>query len=101
MILVFVWGKPCCRIQSTISLHFIDICQVLSIMLPLFSFIISRFMNNKAIIWILVALLVIGAGWLIISKTKGSQESGPIKVGFIGPLTGDAASIGAVAKAGV
>jgi branched-chain amino acid transport system substrate-binding protein len=57
-------------------------------------------MKNK-IIWIVVVLIVIIG---LISLNGGSQqenETGPIKIGFSGPLTGDAALYGENAKAAV
>jgi len=52
----------------------------------------------KAVIWIVVAVLVI---WAIVSAGGKSASSGPIKVGFIGPMTGDASAIGQNAQAAV
>lgn len=55
---------------------------------------------NKTVAWVVTLVLVIGG--LIIFFTKSEpKETGPIKIGFIGPLTGDVASIGAVNKAAV
>lgn len=55
---------------------------------------------GKAILWVVVIALVVGGFVLYGSKgEKASKE--PIKIGFIGPLTGDAANIGQNAKAAV
>ncbi|HYC34408.1 MAG TPA: ABC transporter substrate-binding protein [Candidatus Paceibacterota bacterium] len=54
----------------------------------------------KKVIWVVVAVLVI---WGIVAATKNSnkvKETGPIKIGFIAPLTGDAAAYGEVVKNG-
>jgi len=55
-------------------------------------------MKNTLIAVAIVALLIVGGARVY---TAGPSEKGPIKIGFIGPLTGDAASFGVVAKAGV
>lgn len=55
-------------------------------------------MNKKAWIWGLVATVVLGGAWVIASRNGGSHDTGPIKIGFIGPLTGDAASFGETEK---
>lgn len=58
--------------------------------------------NNKVAIWIVVIIIVIAGIWLI-ARDKGetTQElSGePIKIGFIGPLTGDVSALGSNARA--
>ncbi len=52
-------------------------------------------MTGKIWTWIAVAIVVIGGGWWLLSGSSAPKaEAGPIKVGFIGPLTGDAASYG-------
>lgn len=56
-------------------------------------------MNAKAV-WVLGAALIILGGIYIFSKREPS-ETGPIKIGAIAPLTGDAAAIGSVARAGI
>ena len=54
---------------------------------------------NKTATWIVVIVVVIlGIFWF--GKT-GNKKSGSINLGFIGPLTGDAANIGQNAKAAV
>ncbi len=50
----------------------------------------------KVILWIAILVIVIVAIWLGVSR----QSSGPetIKIGFIGPLTGDVANLGQASK---
>jgi len=51
--------------------------------------------NKQLFTYIVVALVVIVGGWLVLSRPAPADTgTGPIKIGFIGPLTGDAASIG-------
>lgn len=60
--------------------------------------------NNKVAIWIVVIIIVIaGIGLIARGKSDTVQEATgePIKIGFIGPLTGDASSLGTVARAAV
>src|SRR5438552_2110082 len=58
--------------------------------------------GSKVIIWVVAIVVIIGGGWLIYSgSNKSPTETGPITIGFIGALTGDAASIGTVDKAAV
>ena len=47
----------------------------------------------KAIVWLIVIVVVIWAGWALLDKAP-EAEAGPIMIGFIGPLTGDAAAYG-------
>jgi branched-chain amino acid transport system substrate-binding protein len=54
-------------------------------------------MNKKIITTILAVIIVI----LIIISVGGKKDDGVIKIGFIGPLTGGAASYGDLYKAGV
>ncbi len=56
---------------------------------------------NKAVTWIVVLVVVIGGIWLLKGSSKEAVQSGPIKLGFIGPLTGDAANIGTNARSAV
>ncbi|HEY4506214.1 MAG TPA: penicillin-binding protein activator [Candidatus Paceibacterota bacterium] len=58
---------------------------------------------NKVAIWIIILIVVIGGIWLIVANKDNVPEASaePIKIGFIGPLTGDLANIGANAKAAV
>ncbi|MES2213384.1 MAG: ABC transporter substrate-binding protein [Patescibacteria group bacterium] len=55
--------------------------------------------NNNGKWWVIgvIVLIVI----VIFASRGGSKETGPIKIGFIGPLTGDAANIGQNAQAAV
>lgn len=57
--------------------------------------------GSKVVLWVVAIAVIVGGGWLIYSgSNKTPTETSPITVGFVGPLTGDAASIGTVAKAG-
>lgn len=58
---------------------------------------------KKVLIWIVVIGLVVwGLSAVSGSKTEmSSKETGPIKVGFVGPLTGDASSMGVPANKAV
>ena len=61
-------------------------------------------MTRKNIIW--AAIIVVIIGLLIFFGTthkneNKENETGPIKIGFIGPLTGDAANIGQQSQAAV
>lgn len=49
---------------------------------------------NKSALWGIVVLVILFVGWVLYKGNPGQSETGPIKVGFIGPLTGDAAAIG-------
>ena len=55
----------------------------------------------KTVIWLVVLVLIVGG--LIVWGSRGGTKAAkePIKIGFIGPLTGDAANIGQNAKAAV
>lgn len=47
--------------------------------------------------WLAVLIIILGGGWWFVSKGNGStgaNDTGPIKIGVIAPLTGDAASYG-------
>lgn len=49
---------------------------------------------NK-LIWIVVALIVIVGGWMLLGGQDAQpSETGPVKIGVIGPFTGDATSYG-------
>jgi|TARA_B100001964_G_C14173258_1_gene572553 branched-chain amino acid transport system substrate-binding protein len=48
---------------------------------------------GKIIGWVLVAVLIIWGGYTLISD-DGTSTDEPIKIGFIGPLSGDAAVYG-------
>lgn len=47
----------------------------------------------KVVIWIVAIAIVVWAGFTILNQGRDTVE-GPIKIGFIGPLTGDVAGIG-------
>ncbi len=49
-------------------------------------------MNNKIVLWVVVVLVVVLGAYYFM--TQGPSETGPIKIGMIGPLTGDAAVYG-------
>src|SRR3989344_837891 len=55
----------------------------------------------KKVIWLVVVILVVVGLYKYSSGPKVPVETGPIKIGFIGPLTGDAAAYGEVVKKGV
>ena len=55
----------------------------------------------KYIIWVVIAILVIWGGHSLITKNSIPKETGPIKIGFIGPLSGDAAAYGEPIKNGI
>lgn len=55
--------------------------------------------TTKWVVIIVVAVSVVGGYFLLTSNRQLSGES--VKIGFINPLTGDASSIGTVAKAAV
>ncbi len=49
---------------------------------------------KKTIVWIIVLILVVWGISALVKKNSAPALTGPIKIGFIGPLTGDAASYG-------
>ncbi len=57
---------------------------------------------NKLIGGIVVVVIILG-GWYFMKGADMSnvKESGPIKIGFVGPLSGDAATYGEPVKSGV
>ncbi|HEY4518535.1 MAG TPA: penicillin-binding protein activator [Candidatus Paceibacterota bacterium] len=56
----------------------------------------------KYLTWIIVLVVVIWGGWALLSKDNvPAVDASPIKLGFMGPLTGDLANMGANAKAAV
>lgn len=57
-------------------------------------------MNNKVVIWVVVAVVVIGGGWYFLSGGGKPTETGPVKIGVIVPLSGEAASYGESGRAG-
>lgn len=54
--------------------------------------------TSKTILWLILAIIVIGGIWYGVSR-KPKEEV--IKIGFIGPLTGDAVNFGQNARAAV
>ncbi|MFA5838653.1 MAG: penicillin-binding protein activator [Candidatus Paceibacterota bacterium] len=54
---------------------------------------------SKTILWVIVILIILVGGYFLI--TAPAQETGPIKIGFIGPLTGELANYGENARAAV
>ncbi len=51
--------------------------------------------SSKLIISVIVVVLVLLVGWALVKKSSGPKaETGNIKIGFIAPLTGDAAVYG-------
>lgn len=48
--------------------------------------------------WIVVLIVVIGGGWYIYQNGKTADINGPVKIGVILPLTGDAAAYGEPAR---
>lgn len=57
--------------------------------------------STKIIIGIIVVIVVIWGGYALFGGSKNPSSTEPIKIGFIGPLTGDAANIGQNVKAAV
>jgi branched-chain amino acid transport system substrate-binding protein len=55
--------------------------------------------SSKTIWWVVGVIVVIGLVWWGIGRQSASGST--IKIGFIGPLTGDASSIGTVNKAAI
>jgi len=52
--------------------------------------------------WIVVAVIVIGGGWFVLSRpAPANVGTGPIKIGLISPLTGEAAVYGEAVKSGM
>ena len=52
--------------------------------------------TSKTVLWIVVVLVVVLGAYYFMAK--GPSETGPIKIGFISPLTGDAAVYGEVVR---
>lgn len=55
---------------------------------------------KKIFIWVVVILLLIG-GITVFSNKSRPTETGSVKIGFIGPLTGDGAPYGEAARGGL
>ena len=53
------------------------------------------------LVWVVVAVVVIGGLWLLFTHKQIASDTGPIKIGFIAPLSGDAAAIGEPLQNGV
>lgn len=51
-------------------------------------------MDNKWLVWLVIAIVVIGGGWLVLKGGNTAQHEGPMKIGVILPMTGDAAVYG-------
>ena len=47
---------------------------------------------SKTILWVVMVIIILVGGYFLL--TAPAQETGPIKIGVIGPLTGDAAVYG-------
>ncbi len=61
--------------------------------------LLNKFMeSNKKSWWIVGIVVLVILIVVIVASTKKSTESGPIKIGWIGPLTADGATIGQSAK---
>lgn len=54
--------------------------------------ILLTFMNIKGIIGTIIVVVIVFGGWYFFGRAP--EVEGVVKIGFIGPLTGDAASIG-------
>lgn len=57
--------------------------------------------STKIIIGVIIAVVVIWGGYALLKSPSAPVSTEPIKVGFIGSLTGDASSIGTVNRAAV
>lgn len=60
----------------------------------------SKSSGVKIVTWMVIALLVIFGIYSVVKKST-PIETGPVKIGFIGPLSGDAASVGEPIRNGV
>lgn len=58
-------------------------------------------MNTKILGIVIGLVVLVGLSSTLFSNKGASQGTGPITIGFIAPLTGDAASLGTVEKAAV
>lgn len=60
-------------------------------------------MQSRTVLIVAAAAVAVGAGLLYIADSLGSAPPGdaPIRVGFIGPLSGDATAIGAASRAAI
>ena len=57
--------------------------------------------TTKIIIAVIVVVVLVAIGYSIKNKSGNVGSNGPIKIGYIGPLTGDTSSIGTVNKAAI
>ncbi len=57
--------------------------------------------NTKTILWVVVLIIIIGGGYMLYNSNREPADTSPIKIGFIGPLTGDGSSIGTVNRVAV
>ncbi len=53
-------------------------------------------MDKKITLWVIAVLVVVFGGYYWLNKAP--SETGPIKIGFIGPLTGEAAVYGEIVR---
>lgn len=57
--------------------------------------------STKWVAGVIIVVAIVAVGYFVSKGPSGPVSTEPIKVGFIGPLTGDASSIGTVNKAAV
>ncbi|MDP2641863.1 MAG: ABC transporter substrate-binding protein [bacterium] len=68
--------------------------QLLFTITPSYHLFIRLLLNmNKTVIWVVVLIVVVG-GIVMFSGKSAPTETGPIKIGVIAPMTGDAAAYG-------
>src|ERR1051326_9164975 len=59
-------------------------------------------MNNSSWIWgIVVVVIVVVGGWFLLKGGSAPTQSGPVKLGVVLPLTGEAGDIGSGDRAAV
>jgi branched-chain amino acid transport system substrate-binding protein len=63
---------------------------------------------KKTILWVVIVIVVIAGVWYVYNKKSAEKENTrallkkePVKIGFIGPLTGDASNLGQNSKTAV
>ncbi|MEX1014547.1 MAG: ABC transporter substrate-binding protein [Candidatus Paceibacterota bacterium] len=56
---------------------------------------------NKTLTWVIVVIVVVLGIYLITDNNQAPVTGEPIKLGFVGPLTGDASTLGESARAAV
>jgi len=54
--------------------------------------------GKQVLIWIILAIIVIGGGWYLLSYKGSTSTTGPIQIGVIGHFSGDYASYGVPMK---